>query len=320
MTDAPKFARETGNHFIDKPMTNVEQVVAGCRQRLKLLAAVDQASLTQEQRDRVAYFQGLEEFIAAIHQTHSALQRSQALLKSGDRAGARVALAACHPEPVIEQFAKFSSLGGITRGEQGLVVSMNLRWLPHYLKQRQALGLEAVRFNFAPTSHDKLAQSPGKFTWHFDANHQMWQTLGAEETGASTFVLPPEVKITLGAALPKVDKEICRAGIESDRPIQITLEPVMEGAALPEGDYRVTLLFVEPSATAEGQRVFDLSLGGSLASPVRERLDVFRLAGGRHRVVERSYTVKVLRPGKLTLTLTPVTGKTLISGIVVQPL
>jgi hypothetical protein len=320
VTDAPKFARETGNHFIDKPMTNVEQVVAGCRQRLKLLAAVDQASLTQEQRDRVAYFQGLEEFIAAIHQTHSALQRSQALLKSGDRAGARVALAACHPEPVIEQFAKFSSLGGITRGEQGLVVSMNLRWLPHYLKQRQALGLEAVRFNFAPTSHDKLAQSPGKFTWHFDANHQMWQTLGAEETGASTFVLPPEVKITLGAALPKVDKEICRAGIESDRPIQITLEPVMEGAALPEGDYRVTLLFVEPSATAEGQRVFDLSLGGSLASPVRERLDVFRLAGGRHRVVERSYTVKVLRPGKLTLTLTPVTGKTLISGIVVQPL
>jgi hypothetical protein len=30
--------------------------------------------------------------------------------------------------------------------------------------------------------------------------------------------------------------------------------------------------------------------------------------------------VKVLRPGKLTLTLTPVTGKALISGVVVQPL
>jgi hypothetical protein len=320
VTDAPKFARETGTLFIDQPMTNVEQVVAGCRQRLKLLAAVDQASITSQQRDRVAYFQGLEEFIAAIHQTHSALQRSQALLKSGDRAGASAALAECHPEPVIEQFARFSSLGGITRGEQGLVVSLNLRWLPHYLRQRQALGLEAVRFNFAPISHDKLAQSPGKFTWHFDARHQVWQTLGTEETGASTFVLPPDAKVTLGAGLPKVDGEIGRAGIESDQPIQITLGPVMAGAALPAGDYRVTLLFVEPFATAEGQRVFDLSLGGSLASPVRERLDVFRLAGGRHRVVERSYSVRLVRSGKLTLTLTPVTGKALISGAVVRPL
>ena len=123
VTDAPKFARETGNLFIDRPMTNVEQVIAGCRERLKLLTAVDQAGLTREQRERVEYFQGLEEFIAAIHQTHSALQRSQALLKSGDRAGARAAMAECRPEPVVEQFAKFSSLGGITRGEQGLVVS-----------------------------------------------------------------------------------------------------------------------------------------------------------------------------------------------------
>ena len=107
--------------------------------------------------------------------------------------------------------------------------------------------------------------------------------------------------MTLSADLPKVDEEICRAGIESAKPIQIELGPVMGGATLPQGDYRVTLLFVEPSATAEGQRVFDVSLGGSLASPVQERLDVFRLASGSHRVLERSYTVKLLRPGKLAL-------------------
>ena len=320
VTEAPKFARETSDLFIDQPMTNAEQVVAGCRQRLKLLAAVDPAGLTRQQCDRVAYFQGLEEFIAAIHQAQSALQHSQAQLKAGDPAGARAALTECHPEPVIEQFARFSSLGGITRGEQGSVVSLNLRWLPYYLRQRQALGIEAVRFNFAPTSHDKLAQLPGKFTWHFDASHQVWQTLGAEETGASTFVLPPEAKVTVSADLPKADEEICRAGIESDRPVQITLEPVLGGAALPEGNYRVRLLFVEPSVTAAGQRVFDMDLGGSAAPQVRERLDVFHLANGRHRVIERSYAVKVQGPGKLTLTLTPVTGKALISGVVVQPM
>ena len=41
---------------------------------------------------------------------------------------------------------------------------------------------------------------------------------------------------------------------------------------------------------------------------------------GRQRVVEKAYTVKVLPPGKLVLTLTPATGKAQISGAVVQPL
>ena len=62
-------------------------------------------------------------------------------------------MASCRPEQVIEQYAHFSSLGGINRGEQGLVVSMNLRWLTHYVRFRQMLGIEPVRYNFAPTSH-----------------------------------------------------------------------------------------------------------------------------------------------------------------------
>ena len=96
---------------------------------------------------------------------------------------------------MIEQFAKFSSLGGITRGEQGLVVSMNLRWLPHYVRQRQALGMEPVRYNFGPTSHDPLAQGAGKFTFHFDADHAVWECLGEKETGARVFVVPDGAKI-----------------------------------------------------------------------------------------------------------------------------
>lgn len=320
VTDAPKFARETGDRFIDQPMTNVDHVVAGHRERYKLFEEVDPAGFTREQRERATYYVGLEQFISTMHQTHSALQRSQELLKSGDYGEARAAMIGCEPETVIKQFAKFSSPGGITRGEQGLVVSLNLRWLPHYLRQLQALGLGTMRFNFAPTSHDKLAQAPGKFTWFFDDRHQAWQTLGAEETGAGTFVLPPETKLTRTANLPWVDEGICRAGIESAQPIQIALGPVMGGATLPAGDYRVSLFFAEPSATAEGQRVFDLSLGESTASPVQDRLDVFRLAGGSHRIIERSYTVKVPSSGKLPLTLTPVTGKAMISGVVVQPM
>ena len=40
---------------------------------------------------------------------------------------------------------------------------------------RQMLGMEPVRYNFGPTSHDPLAQYPGTFTYFFDAKHQVWQ-------------------------------------------------------------------------------------------------------------------------------------------------
>ena len=91
---------------------------------------------------------------------------------------------ACRPEEVIEQFAQFSKNGVLTRGEQGLVVTMNTRWLPHYVRLRQMLGMAPIRYDFAATSHDPLAQSPGIFTFFFDVDHQIWQCLGATETGA----------------------------------------------------------------------------------------------------------------------------------------
>ena len=119
ITEAPRFARETSDYFIDRPLTDIPGVVANCRDRLALLRAAD--------NDRVKYYKGLERFIAAFYETHDLFQRSQAALKNNDLALARQLMAQCRPESVIEQFAKFSSLGGIMRGEQGLVVSMNLR-------------------------------------------------------------------------------------------------------------------------------------------------------------------------------------------------
>ncbi|MBI5386820.1 MAG: discoidin domain-containing protein [Verrucomicrobia bacterium] len=267
VTDAPKFARETSDWFIDHPLTNVEQVVRGCGERLKLIQAVESAQLKPDQRAHLDYFKGLEEFIAAFFREHDVYQRSQALLKSGDVAGARRAMAACEPGKIIQQFARFSSLGGMTRGEQGLVVSMNLRWLTHLVRHRQALGLEAVRVNFAPTSHDKLAQSRGTFTFHFTPDRQVWECRGEEETGVKTFALPASEKLSQGAELPSSWGEIGRTGIESDKPISFTLRPIMArdsrgtggAAGLAAGDYRLRLLFLDPASTAPDQRVMELS-------------------------------------------------------------
>ncbi len=50
---------------------------------------------------------------------------------------------------------------------------------------RQHVGIEAVRYNFGPTVHDPYAPRPGRFTFHFDPDKILWQTLGETETGAT---------------------------------------------------------------------------------------------------------------------------------------
>jgi len=280
ITEAPQFARETSDRFIDRPLTNISAVVAGCRQREALLAKA-----TGDQAD---YFRGLEKFIAAFHETHDLFQRSQAALKSNDIALARHLMTQCRPEPVIEQFAKFSSIGGITRGEQGLVVSMNLRWLTHIVRHRQALGMEPVRIKFGPTQHDKLAQSRGKFTFHFDADRNVWEVWGEEETGARTFTNPD------------ARDELARTGIEMDRPLSFTLHPIMQKTVLPAGDYRLRLF-------AGSANAFDVKVAG----------DVHRVKQTQY--MELAYPVKLTKPGAVEVTITPVAGQVQLFGAILEP-
>ncbi len=77
------------------------------------------------------------------------------------------------------------------------------------------------------------------------------------------------------------------------------------------GGYRVTLGFLEPSAAAAGQRVFNVDANG-----VREiaNLDVFAAAGAKNTAIARSFTVTVSN-GILTLDFTGVTGKAILSNI-----
>jgi hypothetical protein len=338
---APMFARETSDFFIDRPLIDVPQVVAGCRQRLERLTSVDRTALAAVQRDRLDYYRGLEEFIAAFYATHETFQNAQAAAKKGDLVKARSLMADCHPEPVIEKFAQFSSLGGITRGEQGLVVSLNLRWLPHYVQLRQALGMESVRYRFGPTSHDKLAQYPGRFTYYFDREHQLWQTLGTEETGAQSFALRergsrskglpltpaplpqgergsgevPDPQEKAGAETP-ADDELCHSGIQSNSRITITVRPVLERARLAAGKYQLRLVWIDPDSTAPGQREFAVSVAGG----PDDRVDIFKEAGQRARKLERTYPVTVGRDGQVQIMLTPLRGKALLSACMLEPI
>ncbi|MCU0784400.1 MAG: discoidin domain-containing protein, partial [Verrucomicrobia bacterium] len=234
-------------------------------------------------RARLDYYRGLEEFIATFFETHGIFQESQELLKNGDLAGARKLMERCHPEPVIEQFARFSSIGGMSRGEQGLVVSMNTRWLSHIIRVRQMLGMEPIRYRFGPTQHDPLAQSAGRFTFHFSADHQIWQTLGAEETGTEIFVVPESLR---GA------NELCSSGIESGKPLELSMQPILspglfrkaDSTRLPAGNYRLRLFALDPASTAAGQRVFDVQVTAGVGA-----------ASGTTRYQFNSVRAKLLR-------------------------
>ncbi len=322
ITGAPQFGRDTTNWFIDRTLTDIPAVIAGCRARLAHLAKVRASGLTLEQRQQLDYQRGLEEFTAAFHEAHGYFQDSQDLLSQGDVTGARAAIAKCRPESVIEQFAHFSSNGGITRGEQGLVVSLNTRWLSHIVRHRQALGLEPVRINFAPTSHDKLAQARGTFSFHFGPQHELWECRGEEETRAPVFSLPDSFVIANAASVSPATQEVCRTGIEFSQPLSFSLRPILAASnrakakSLPllPGNYRLRVLVIDPASTAPGQRVFEIKVADA---PV-DRVDVFSRAGGAHRVVEIDYHVAVNASGTVDLTVTPVTGKAILCGVVLE--
>lgn len=339
MTDAPMFGRETSNWFIDPPtpLTNVEQVVTGCLSRLRLMDSVKVARLTPEQLERLDYFKGLEKFTVAFYQTQTIFQESRDLLAKGDLTGARARMASCHPEAVIEQFARFSSQGGITRGEQGLVVGLNTRWLSHLIGLRQSLGLEPVRLCFGPTEHDQLAQAhfPGIFTFHLDLQHHFWERMGREETGADVY-FSPEATVPIppesGSATPPAEtiltaqsaQEICRTGIESEKPIEFTLRAITAPdtakksptAFLPAGDYELQLLFLDPTSTAIHQREMEVSIENQWTN----RIDIYERAGAPRRVATFSYPILLKAPGTIKIRLTPLKGKAVVSGAVVNPL
>ncbi len=85
---------------------------------------------------------------------------------------------------------------------------------------------------------------------------------------------------------------------------------------MPNGRYRVTLRFVEPTAGAAGERVFDVEANGR---KVLEGFDVFASAGGRLRGVERSFEAAV-NDGTLLMAFRPSRGGAVVSSLVVMPL
>jgi hypothetical protein len=288
--EAGLIGRETTDFFIDHVLSDRERIEQHYKERMAILNAVPIAGLTPSQKGWLRYFKGLEQFIVGVYETEQYFNEAKAAYGRGDMAAAREAIAHCRPEQVIQQYADFSSEQDITAGEKGLIASMNTRWLSHYIRFRQQLGLEPVRYNYGPTLHEYLAQSRGIFTFYFEPDRTVWAVFGEDEVNAiavprvgttdahyawqvldkpktiTVFEIPDSVTLHRPEGLSPAIEEICRNGIVSDHPIEVTVQPIMayDGRVrvyMPEdlaaGDYALTLYFVNSPVLGVGKDVFE---------------------------------------------------------------
>ncbi len=83
---------------------------------------------------------------------------------------------------------------------------------------------------------------------------------------------------------------------------------------LPDGDYRVTLMFCEPEYDRTGERIFDILLQEQM---VEKNLDIFNRVGSLS-ALEMSFEHIKVNEGWLEIVLEPIVSEASISGIVIE--
>ena len=127
MTTAPRFGRETGDALGGESSTgrnshveDFEERAAGCDRRIALLDRVDTKKLSPRALEAWNYFRGHEEWIKLFHLAQKDWNRGL-------------------QEDTIRKYAeKTSHDGGMTRGEKGILIQHNLKWLKPDQKETES--------------------------------------------------------------------------------------------------------------------------------------------------------------------------------------
>lgn len=223
--DGPPFGRETSDRFLDQEIDQGREAT-GAKSRLAILESMSPLVHNPQHRGWLEYYKDWERYARGIYEAQSALQVSREAEKAGDLLGARSAIEKADPENAIQAYSQAIHQGLTSRGEEGILITLNLRWLPYFAAQRVALGVEALRVEFAPTHDEPLAQGPGRYTFDFDENHGLIEVLSSSE-------LETEVKEFPAGSL-------CPNGIEIISPVDLAIGN-MVGISLPPGDYSLKL-------------------------------------------------------------------------------
>ncbi len=279
INDAPAFGMETTDTFINQ-LIDPDNEAIGAKARLSTLAQMQPLVASDAARDWVGYFEDWELYAQDFFESQGALQRSQAALKTGNLELARDEILKAAPQAVIAQYAKTIHHGRTSPGEKGILITLNLRWLPHVEAQRQAVGLDPLRVEFAPTHNEPLAQGTGHYSFDFDASKNVIAVLGSTEVGLAD---PNAVKqFPAGAA--------CSSGIDLSSPVSLDLGG-MAGARLQPGSYRMKL---------------------SMPAGVEVRVE----SGGNRQTATSATEVQLTAvDGKVHFTLSPISSSAQICGL-----
>jgi len=312
LTGLPMIARETSPAFIPNALKGYDEALAACRKRLAELDAVDAARLTERQRKWIEYYRDYERFVMSVYANDGHYRRASELAKA-DLAAARAELAKADVPAAIRLFAEGARLPGASRGEQGLIVSLNLRWYVHYVRLAQQLGSAPVLVNYAPTSHDPLAQSPGRLTVYVDGGGRFWDVQGQAETGAAAYGELAGYVAEPAPAGADAFWEVRRSGIQTDQPITLDLSPIGGRGKLAPGRYRLTVLLGEAPGGVAGPCTADVEVYvPGRKTPLTERVTL----GARPQ--DRRYDIELSASGSVGVKLKPVSGAVRVCGLALE--
>jgi hypothetical protein len=192
-SNAPMFGRETTDIFIrlqeDFSLHGYKsslEVAEKAKNRLKILESVNKSALNDHGKNEYGYQVGMEKFIISFFTNHHNGHQAFLMLQEGMSSEVLPLVGKLDPQETIKLYAQTISEYGPSRGEEGVLISMNLRWLPDYIDLMQRAGAKPVRINFQPTSHDPLAQGAGRNTFYIDRHKDYWLSLGEKELGTRT--------------------------------------------------------------------------------------------------------------------------------------
>jgi len=164
---------------------------------------------------------------------------------------------------------------------------------------------DSLQWTFAGKP-DEVRIKAGDLTGYVSMEHQRYGSDMYFSGGEGKGINPPdtatEKRINVDAADPRLFDSYRTGGFSYRVPV-------------PDGKYKITLRFAEPTASAAGERVFDVSVNGKR---LLKQLDVFATAGGKLKGVERTVQAPA-HDGSLLIEFAPEKGQAIVSSIAITP-
>jgi hypothetical protein len=322
--NGPKFGRETRTWFIDHLISkeDFESILAGCEKRILLLESIQEPN-----NQDIQYFKWLEEFYIDFYITQFNYQEALRECNSGNFLLAESFIKKCQPEKVIEKYARASAINNLTKGEKGVIVELNLSWLPCIYSLKQTLRQKPVLYNFGKVNFPDMGTGLLKTNYYFDMDKNLWRNYAQAETGGIYFT---NDNVKSERANPSL-VEICASGVFSDDSLVIPLNPIavdISSGALRNpnyfisGKYKLTLIFNEHEFSKKGDREFSIQIKDekNQMEPVFERIDILSQTSDMNNVLTKTFTIQLNEPNSISLVLKSSRNGVIINGLKLEPI